>query len=57
LQADGLTNLYYIPGEHLFGDDGEGSVDGSHPTDLGSFRQAAIFAQVLEPLLKAQNSP
>jgi lysophospholipase L1-like esterase len=53
LQNDGVKNLYYIPGEHLFGDDGEGSVDGSHPNDLGFTRQAEIFAKVLEPLLKA----
>jgi hypothetical protein len=54
LKKSGVQNLYYIPGEHLFGDDGEGSVDGSHPTDLGSMRQAGIFAQVLGPLLKAR---
>jgi lysophospholipase L1-like esterase len=53
LQKDGVKNLYYIPGEHLFGDDGEGSTDGSHPNDLGFMRQAEIFAGVLEPLLKA----
>jgi lysophospholipase L1-like esterase len=50
----GDKNLYYIEGEHLFGDDGEGTVDGSHPTDLGFTRQAEIFAKVLEPLLKPQ---
>jgi hypothetical protein len=55
LQQEGIENLYYIPGEHLFGDDGEGSVDGSHPTDLGFSRQAEIFARVLEPLLKPEN--
>jgi lysophospholipase L1-like esterase len=54
LQKDGVKNLYYIPGEHLFGDDGEGSTDGSHPNDLGFMRQAEIFARVLEPLLKPQ---
>ena len=53
LQKEGVKNLYYIPGEHLFGDDGEGSTDGSHPNDLGFTRQAEIFAKVLEPLLKA----
>ena len=51
LQTSGVKNLYYIPGEPLFGDDGEGSVDGSHPSDLGFMRQADIFARVLEPLL------
>jgi len=51
LEKSGVKNLYYIPGEHLFGDDGEGSVDASHPTDLGFMRQADIFAKVLGPLL------
>ena len=51
LKKAGVKNLYYIPGEHLFGDDGEGSVDGSHPSDLGFMRQADIFAPVLGPLL------
>jgi hypothetical protein len=55
LQSDGVKNLYYIPGDHLFGDDGEGSVDGSHPNDLGFTRQAEIFAKVLEPLLPTEN--
>lgn len=54
LQKDGVKGLYYIPGEHLFGDDGEGSTDGSHPNDLGFMRQADIFAQVLGPLLKGK---
>ncbi len=51
LQKDGVKNLFYIPGEHLLGDDGEGSTDGSHPNDLGFMRQTEIFAKVLEPLL------
>ena len=55
LQKDGLKNIYYIPGEHLFGDDGEASTDGSHPNDLGFTRQAEIFATVLAPLLKTEN--
>jgi lysophospholipase L1-like esterase len=55
LQQSGVENLYYIPGEHLFGDDGEGSTDGSHPNDLGFTRQAKIFAEVLGPLLKVES--
>jgi hypothetical protein len=51
LKKSGVKDLYYIPGEHLFGDDGEGSVDGSHPNDLGFMRQAEVFAPVLGPLL------
>lgn len=53
LKSTGDKNLYYIEGEHLFGDDGEGSTDGSHPNDLGFTRQAEIFAKTLEPLLRA----
>ena len=55
LQKDGVKNLFYIPGEHLFGDDGEGSTDGSHPNGLGFMRQAEIFAKTLQPLLKIEN--
>ena len=55
LQNDGVKKLFYIPGENLLGDDGEGTTDGSHPNDLGFMRQAEIFAQVLEPLLKSEN--
>jgi hypothetical protein len=54
LQNAGVKKLFYIPGEHLFGDDGEGSTDGSHPNDLGFLRQTEIFARVLEPLLTNQ---
>jgi hypothetical protein len=56
LQHAGVKNLFYLPGEHLFGDDGEGSTDGSHPNDLGFMRQAGIFATVLAPLLPAEKS-
>lgn len=52
LQKAGVPNLYYIPGEHLLGADGEGTVDGSHPTDLGFMRQAEAFAKVLRPILE-----
>ena len=55
LQNDGVKNLFYIPGAHLLGDDGEGSTDGSHPNDLGFMRQAEIFAKVLKPLLVRAN--
>ncbi len=52
LKKEGVKGLYYLPGEHLLGDDGEGTVDSSHPTDLGFMRQADAFAKVLKPLLK-----
>lgn len=52
LVAAGDKNLFYIPGDKLMGDDGEGTVDSSHPTDLGFLRQAEAFAEVLGPILK-----
>jgi lysophospholipase L1-like esterase len=45
-------HLVYLPGEHQLGADGEDTVDGSHPTDLGFLRMADEFAKVLKPLLK-----
>ncbi len=52
LKAAGDQNLYYLPGEHLLGDDGEGTVDSSHPTDLGFYRQAQAFQKALKPILE-----
>ncbi len=52
LRKSGVRNLHYLEGEYLLGDDGEGTVDSSHPTDLGFMRQAEAFSRVLEPLLK-----
>jgi lysophospholipase L1-like esterase len=45
----GVQNLHYVPGDRLFGDDGEAAVDGSHPTDVGFMR----MADALEPVLRA----
>jgi GDSL-like Lipase/Acylhydrolase family len=36
----------------LLGDDNEGTVDSSHPTDLGFVRQADAFENALRPLLQ-----
>lgn len=51
LVAAGDRNLHYLPGDRLIGDDGEGTVDGSHPTDLGFMRLADAFAEALKPIL------
>ena len=48
----GIGGLTYLPGDDLLGDDGEGTVDSSHPTDLGFLRQAAAFEKVVRPLLR-----
>ncbi|MBL8230302.1 MAG: SGNH/GDSL hydrolase family protein [Bryobacterales bacterium] len=52
LKASGDTAVYYIPTQSLFGADGEDTVDGVHPTDLGFLRMAQGIAPVLRPLLK-----
>jgi hypothetical protein len=52
LEAEKVPHVYYLEGDNLLGDDGEGTVDGSHPTDLGFMRQAAEFERVLRPVLK-----
>lgn len=51
LQAEKIPHVYYLEGANLLGDDGEGTVDGSHPTDLGFTRQAAELERVLRPIL------
>ena len=48
LVAQGMEQIYYLPGDHLLGQDGEGATDGTHPNDLGFMRQADAF----EPLLR-----
>jgi len=48
----GLRNLYYVEGDGLLGDDGEGATDGSHPSDLGFMRQADAFAPALSEALR-----
>jgi hypothetical protein len=40
--------LYYVSAQDLIGTDGEGTVDGVHPTDLGAMR----MADKMEPLLR-----
>ena len=51
LTAAGTKNLHYLTGDDLLGDDTEGTVDSSHPTDLGFLRQAEAFKKSLVPLL------
>ena len=52
LKKAGVKDLHYLAGEHLLGEDGEGTVDSSHPNDLGFMRQADAQAKVLAPLIR-----
>jgi len=51
MKQEKIPNLYYLPADDLLGSDGEATVDGSHPTDLGFTRQAAAFEKALRPIL------
>lgn len=49
------TNLFYVEAEHLFGDDDEATVDGTHPTDIGFKRMADAIAPTVLRALAARN--
>lgn len=49
--ARGDKNLHYLPADELFGTDGEASVDGIHPTDIGMMRFADAAAPLLSRIL------
>ncbi len=48
------ANLYYLGTENLLGEelDYDGTVDGSHPNDLGMWRQTNALEGVLRPILE-----
>jgi hypothetical protein len=54
LTAEGMRGIYYLSARGMMGEDGEGTVDGCHPTDLGMMRQAEVFAAALEPILRGR---
>lgn len=47
----GTRNLYYQIAQGQLGFDGEGTVDGVHPTDLGFIRQAEVYRLMLENII------
>jgi hypothetical protein len=52
LKDDRVTGLYYLEAKVLLGEDGEDTIDGSHPTDLGFVRHADAFERVLRHILR-----
>ena len=51
LVAEGWTDLVYLPKDGMYPGDGEGTVDGCHPTDYGMMSLAKAFgAAVAEAL-------
>ncbi|MEN6355649.1 MAG: SGNH/GDSL hydrolase family protein [Armatimonadota bacterium] len=45
------SEMHYIEGSSLMGDDGEATVDGLHPTDLGFTRMANAVAPILDRII------
>ena len=52
LKSESVKNLFYIPGDTLYGNDTEGATDGSHANDLGFMRQAEAFEPILKQALE-----
>ncbi len=53
LTAEGVKGLFTIPGKDLIGSDGDATVDGVHPNDLGMERQAEAMLPVLRKALSS----
>jgi lysophospholipase L1-like esterase len=53
MKAGGDAAVFYVPASSLLGADGEDTVDGTHPTDLGFQRMAEGMAPVLTRALLA----
>lgn len=54
LVNEGMGALYYVKSDDLLGMDGEATVDGSHPTDLGMVRYADAYEAVLRRALRGE---
>jgi hypothetical protein len=52
LKAEGITGLHFLPNRDMLGTDGDGTVDGCHPNDVGMLRQALVFTQSLATILE-----
>ncbi|MDD4623675.1 MAG: SGNH/GDSL hydrolase family protein, partial [Kiritimatiellae bacterium] len=46
------ADLHYLEAKEMLGHDGEGTVDGCHPNDLGMMRQGLVFGGALKSLLR-----
>lgn len=55
LTKEGDNNLFYVPASHLLGEDGEDTVDGTHPTDLGFLRIAKGMGPIVREALESAN--
>lgn len=53
LSKAGDKKLHYLVGDLQIGLDGEATVDGSHPTDLGMLRYAEVYEKALRDILRS----
>ncbi len=51
LIAEGWKNLYWLPKDKMFSGDFEGTVDGSHPNDLGMKTLSLAFGEAVREAL------
>ena len=52
LTEKGIQGLHFLAGETLLGNDGDATVDGTHPTDLGFQRMADAMEHALRKILE-----
>jgi len=50
LKAEGITGLHFLSNRDMLGTDGDGTVDGCHPNDVGMWRQAMVFSRSLSTI-------
>ena len=55
LVAEGWQNLVYLSKTEMYSGDGEGTVDGCHPNDLGMASMARAFGGAVKAALKLPN--
>lgn len=55
LVAEGWQKLYFLPPDEMYPPDGEGTVDGVHPNDLGMAAHAKAYGKILRTALGLSN--
>jgi len=51
LKAEGIPGLHFLSNRDMLGTNGDGTVDGCHPNDVGMLRQAMVFSRSLSAIL------
>ena len=52
LRKEKIGQLHYLPNTGMQGKDGDATVDGTHPNDLGMRRMADVFGRKIKAILK-----